>query len=128
LGGPRAAGQLRRPPLSEVGSEPDPRFSFANERTFLAWIRTALALIAAGVAVTQILPELDVPGGRRLLGLPLIALGAVIAFTSYGRWDASERALRERRPLAHTALIQVLAVGIGIVGVLAAVVAIVSEP
>jgi hypothetical protein len=29
------------------GAEPDPRFTLANERTFLAWIRTALALIAA---------------------------------------------------------------------------------
>jgi hypothetical protein len=33
--------------------EPDYRFTFANERTFLAWIRTALALIAGGVAVAS---------------------------------------------------------------------------
>ena len=33
------------------GTEPDPRFTLANERTFLAWIRTALALIAGGVAL-----------------------------------------------------------------------------
>jgi putative membrane protein len=36
--------------------EPDVRFSFANERTFLAWNRTALALIATGIAATQLLP------------------------------------------------------------------------
>ncbi|MET1000460.1 MAG: DUF202 domain-containing protein, partial [Acidimicrobiia bacterium] len=41
----------RKPPLREVGRDPDPRFSYANERTFLAWNRTALALIAAGLAV-----------------------------------------------------------------------------
>ena len=56
--------------------EPDVRFTYANERTFLAWNRTALALIATGVAATQLLPRLSVTGGRRLLGLPLIALGA----------------------------------------------------
>ena len=51
-------------------SEPDVRFTFANERTFLAWNRTALALIATGVAATQLLPKFDVEFGRRLLGLP----------------------------------------------------------
>ena len=33
------------------GQEPDPRFSLANERTFLAWIRTALALAAAAIGL-----------------------------------------------------------------------------
>ena len=57
-------------------SEPDARFTYANERTFLAWNRTALALIATGVAATQLLPKFQVAWGRRLLGLPLIALGS----------------------------------------------------
>ena len=39
-----------------VGEEPDYRFTLANERTFLAWIRTALALIAGGVALVQLVP------------------------------------------------------------------------
>ena len=51
------------------------QLSFANERTFLAWERTALGLITAGLAITQLLPSFDFPGGRRLIGLPLIALG-----------------------------------------------------
>ena len=55
--------------------EPDVQLSFANERTFLAWERTALGLITAGLAITQLLPSFDFPGGRRLIGLPLIALG-----------------------------------------------------
>ena len=33
----------------------DPRFSYANERTFLAWNRTALALIGVGLAVANLL-------------------------------------------------------------------------
>ena len=57
--------------------EPDVRFTYANERTFLAWNRTALALIATGVAATQLLPEFHVSGGRQILGLPMIALGAL---------------------------------------------------
>ena len=52
--------------------EPDVQLSFANERTFLAWERTALGLITAGLAITQLLPSFDFPGGRRLIGLPLI--------------------------------------------------------
>ena len=37
-----------------MGTEPDPRFTFANERTFLAWIRTALGFLAAGVAIAAV--------------------------------------------------------------------------
>ena len=40
--------------------EPDYRFTLANERTFLAWERTALGLLAAAVAVVQLVPELAV--------------------------------------------------------------------
>ena len=63
--------------------EPDVRFSYANERTFLAWVRTALGLITAGLAITQLLPPFDLPGGRRLIGLPLIALGVLISLVSF---------------------------------------------
>ena len=59
------------------GEEPDARFTLANERTFLAWNRTALALISVGLAVTQLLPPFRVTFGRRIIGLPLIVLGAV---------------------------------------------------
>jgi putative membrane protein len=62
--------------------EPDVQLSFANERTFLAWQRTALGLITAGLAITQLLPSFDFPGARRLIGLPLIGLGVVIAAVS----------------------------------------------
>src|SRR6202046_2270254 len=79
--------------------EPDVRFTYANERTFLAWNRTALALIATGVAATQLLPRLSVAGGRRLLGLPLSALGAVVAAESFRHWRANQRAMRRGEPL-----------------------------
>jgi putative membrane protein len=113
----------RRPPLGSVGTQPDARFSYANERTFLAWNRTALALIAAGLGITSLLPEFHIGGGRRLIGVPLIILGAVLAIASYRRWDANERAMRLGRPLPPSRLSLLLASGIAIVAVVAAVVA-----
>jgi putative membrane protein len=103
--------------------EIDARFSYANERTFLAWNRTALALIATGVAATQLLPQFDVTFGRRLLGLPLIALGALVALTSYAHWQANEQAMRRGRPLVPSRIPLVLSVGIGIVAVIAVILA-----
>lgn len=100
-------------PLPE--EEPDVRLIFANERTFLAWNRTALALIATGVAATQLLPSLHVVGGRRLLGLPLIVLGAVVAAISYRHWQANGRAMRRGEPLPRSLLPVVVSVGIGLV-------------
>jgi putative membrane protein len=101
--------------------EPDVRFTYANERTFLAWNRTALALIATGVAATQLLPQFHVPHGREILGVPLIALGAVVAATSFFQWKANERAMRRRRPLPSSPMTAVLSVGIGIVAVIAVI-------
>jgi putative membrane protein len=103
--------------------EPDVRFTYANERTFLAWNRTALALIATGVAATQLLPDLHVSGGRRILGIPLIALGALVAVTSFLHWKANQRAMRRSQPLPRSPMPLVLSVGIGAVAVIAVVLA-----
>ena len=100
-----------------------PRFSFANERTFLAWNRTALALVTAGLAVTQLLPPFDVPGGRRMIGIPLIVLGVVIALTSLWQWRANERAMVEGRELPASKLPVVVAVVIGATALVALVLA-----
>jgi putative membrane protein len=102
-------------------SEPDVRFIYANERTFLAWNRTALALIATGIAATQLLPRFDIEFGRRLLGLPLIALGALIALTSYRYWRSNEKAMRRSEPLPPSPMPLVLSIGIGVVAVIAVV-------
>jgi putative membrane protein len=103
--------------------EPDVRFTYANERTFLAWNRTALALIATGVAATQFLPKLAIAGGRRLLGLPLIALGAVVAAESFRDWRANQRAMRRGEPLPRSIMPLVLTAGVVAIGLLAVVVA-----
>ncbi len=104
--------------------EPDVRFTYANERTFLAWNRTALALIATGVAATQLLPEFHVAGGRRILGLPMIALGALVSLTSFLHWKANQRAMRRGLALPRSPMPLVLAIGIGLVAIIAVVLAV----
>jgi putative membrane protein len=111
---------------SSDGQEPDVRLSFANERTFLAWERTALALITAGLAITQLLPSFDFPGGRRLIGLPLIALGTVIAATSYWEWQLNQDAMRHGRPLPGSRLPLIVAVVIAIVAAIGFVLVVVE--
>src|SRR3954453_4676689 len=76
---------------------PDPRFTMANERTFLAWNRTALALIGGGLAIEQFLNTGRT--ARLALAIPLILLGAVLAASSYGRWRANEKVIERGEPL-----------------------------
>lgn len=85
------------------GEEPDYRFSFANERTFLAWIRTSLALLAAGVALDVV--ELSLPADvQRALAILLLVLGMMSALAAWLRWAAAERAIRRAGPLPSFAL------------------------
>ncbi len=108
-------------------TEPDARFTFANERTFLAWTRTALAFVVGGLAIVQLLPPFPgVPWGRHLLGVPLIVLGAVISVASYTEWAHSQHALRRSEPLPRSLLPRILAVTITCLSVVAAVVVIMS--
>jgi inner membrane protein YidH len=108
--------------------EPDPRFTFANERTFLAWNRTALALVVAGLAVSQLLPPFpNVPWGRRVLGVPLIVLGALIAVASFREWGRDQNALRHSRPLPPTMLPRIMAAAIAAEAVLAAILVLIAR-
>ena len=109
------------------GVDPDVRFSFANERTFLAYNRTALALVTAGLAVTQLLPPFDVPGGRRMIGLPLIAMGILIAGSSYFQWRRNEVAMRHGRPLPPSVLPVLVAIVVGVSAVVALCLAIFAD-
>ena len=106
--------------------EPDVQLSLANERTFLAWERTALGLITAGLAITQLLPSFDFPGGRRLIGLPLIGLGMVIAAVSYWEWRANQEAMRRDRALPRSWLPLIVAVVVAVVAAIGFVLVIVE--
>jgi putative membrane protein len=115
------------PRPDDGGTEPDPRFTFANERTFLAWSRTALALVVAGLGIVQLLPPFPgVPWGRHALGVPLIVFGAIIAVTAYSEWVRSQRALRHGQPLPRSVMPVIMAVVIAAEGVVSAVVVLVS--
>lgn len=99
-----------------VGTRPDHRFSLANERTFLAWIRTSLALMAGGVALDAV--ELDSPRGlQSALAVVLVVLGLLGAAVSWLRWAATERAMRLRRTLPGTAAFAWLSVVLMLVAV-----------
>jgi putative membrane protein len=100
-----------------AGTEPDARFSLANERTFLAWIRTALALSAAGVALEALRVPIA-PGLRLASALVLIALGVLAPVQAWLGWTATERALRLGRPLPPPRMGPVLAAGALVAGAL----------
>jgi putative membrane protein len=107
--------------------EPDARFSFANERTFLAWSRTALALVVAGLGIIQLLPPFPgIPWGRHIVGIPLILLGSVVSVVSYLEWKSSQRALRRGEPLTRTRLPQVLAATVAVIALVAAALSVIS--
>ena len=109
------------------GTEPDARFTFANERTFLAWSRTSLALVVGGLAIAQLLPPFPgVPWGRHVIGTPLILLGCAVSVVSYVEWKASQRALRHGEPLPPSRLPQILAIAIAVIGLLAAALTLLS--
>ncbi|GAA2980862.1 putative membrane protein [Microbacterium terrae] len=100
-----------------VGEEPDPRFTLANERTFLAWNRTALALIAGGVALEAF--GLDLHEGLRLAAsILLVVAGLVIPIVAWLEWKQTERALRTGNALPGARSSIVLAVVVSAVGLL----------
>jgi putative membrane protein len=90
-------------------AEPDPRFSLANERTFLAWIRTALALIAAALAADAVVLGTWPNGIRRGVVVLLLVAGTSVSAGAGFRWLAVERALRSGRPLPLSPLVPLLA-------------------
>ena len=103
------------------GTDPDPRFSLANERTFLAWVRTALGLIALGVAVATFVSTQETKGVSLVLSGVLVLLGGVLAAGSWWRWLSVERAMRDGHGIPPSTLAPFLAVGIGVIAVIAIV-------
>ena len=107
------------------GDDLDERFTLANERTFLAWIRTAMALIGGGRGAGQLL-EFHSDAARLGVALPPIALGALVALTSYRRWAQTQEAMRRGRPIPTGGLPRVLALAIGGLAVVVAVVVLID--
>jgi putative membrane protein len=107
--------------MDEPGDEPDPRFTLANERTFLAWNRTALALVAGGLAAGQLV-DFESDLARLAVAIPAIVLGVALAGTSLARWRAVQRALRLGEPLPPTRQHHALTAGVVLVGLVSGLV------
>ena len=95
--------------MSPVDQEPDYRFTLANERTFLAWIRTSLALMAGGVALVQLVPSFGITGVREVSSLFLVACGGLLAGLAVRRWQRVQRAMRANADLPPSRLPVLLA-------------------
>jgi putative membrane protein len=111
---------------SEDGTDPDYRFSLANERTFLAWMRTSLAFIAAAVALEQLVPSFSVRGVRTGLSVALAVFGLLAGVGAYRHWVRSERAMRRGEPLPRTPLMLTLSIGLAVIAAVVAVVLVVQ--
>jgi len=105
---PDPRGWLARRIFPE-GTTPDPRFSLANERTFLSWIRTALALLAGGIAV-EAFGVLEDPF-RKGVAILLLLLGMFVSGGAFVRWVGVERAMRQKAPLPLPLIAPVLGIG-----------------
>lgn len=116
---PRRSGIAEK--LLPGGIEPDPRFTLANERTFLAWIRTALAFLAGGIAIEAFTGDIFVEPVRKGLAILLLLLGVFISGGAAVRWIGVERSMRNKAPLPLPLIAPLLAIG----GAIAAAVVIV---
>ncbi|MFG3552805.1 YidH family protein [Micromonospora sp. NPDC047557] len=108
-----------------VGETPDYRFSLANERTFLAWLRTSLALVGGGLAAAQFLPQLPMSHLREVIAVALLLLGGAVAIRAVDHWARTERAIRlgQELPASRFPAVLALAVGAGAVLLVIAVLA-----
>lgn len=110
----------------------NPSDHLANERTFLAWIRTSIAIMGFGFVVVKFalfIKQISLVLGNKpsilpgkgystQIGIILVAVGAFMAFYSYLRYRITEKQLINKayKPSFLPALL--LTLGILIVGVL----------
>jgi putative membrane protein len=100
--------RVRRPKfIYSRGSEPDPEYTLANERTFLSWIRTGLAFIAGGIVLNAFAVDMAVDT-RKTLSILLLGIGSIISLWAWISWARVERSVRERTPLKNSPALALL--------------------
>lgn len=95
-----------------IDTEPDYRFTLANERTFLAWIRTALALLAGSVTVGHLITIPDEESWQQLTGAICAIAAAAIALGAFGRWNRIQAAMRREDPLPGSPMMSLIVSGV----------------
>lgn len=105
------------PRWREQGEDPDYRFTLANERTFLSWIRTALALLAGAVAIDQFAGGLAPRWVIVSLAVGLGVLAILLSGVAYSRWKANEIAMRRQSTMPHSPVLSILAGAALVIGV-----------
>lgn len=107
-----------------VGQDPDPRFTLANERTFLAWMTTCLGLLGIGLAVGTIVP--GEPVALKVIAAAWIVLSVVVCLRALVRWFVVERAMRLREGLPLSRSIPVVALALAVLAASSALVIVVA--
>jgi putative membrane protein len=110
-----------RPPPDLERAHPDYRFTLANERTLLAWLRTGLALAGGGVAVATYAPDLGVPWGSAAVALALVLIGLGTALAGFRRWRANEAAIAGGHALPASWLMPTVSAAVAAIVVVVAV-------
>lgn len=109
-----------------VGTEPDPRFSLANERTALAWLRTGLAMVGGGVALTTLGSIAEAGAFIDVIAALACVAGGTLAVGALVSWRRAERALRLKEPLPPPSALPILVAGVAVIGMAMAVYAVVQ--
>src|SRR5215218_11104285 len=99
----------------DAPGHPDYRYTLANERTLLAWLRTGLALVAGGIAIATYAPDLGVSWGSGAVAIALVIIGLGTALAGYRRWRANEEAIQAGRPLPASWLLPTVAAAVAAV-------------
>jgi putative membrane protein len=107
--------------------EPDYRFTLANERTFLAWVRTSLALLASAVALGRLVPDLGSDAFRKAASLSLAVLAVVTAVTSVLRWRRVQIAVDRAEPIPRSVVTWVLSVVLVVLAVVVGIALVTSR-